>query len=119
MLSPNPEQSLENRKSQGKVKYGIVLIKIIINRLAKQLISNGEHSFFSEIPDKKDAQSSKNRNLDMLLISAPSGRFPWARLQPLPLLTLSPGSSARAVPTGVAALRSNQLYPLSMIGKFG
>ncbi len=86
MLSPSPEQSLENRKSQGKVKYSIVLIKIIIKRLVKQLISNGEHSFFSEKPDKKDAQSSKNRNLDMPLISAPSGRFPWARFQPLPLL---------------------------------
>ena len=48
----------------------------------------------------------------MQLISAPSGRFPWARLQPLPSLTLSPGSSARAVPTGVTSLRSNQLDPL-------
>ncbi|AUD15310.1 hypothetical protein CXF77_00580 [Planococcus sp. MB-3u-09] len=34
------------------------------------------------------------------------GRFPRARPQPLPSLTLSPGSSARAVPAGVAALHS-------------
>jgi len=48
----------------------------------------------------------------MPLIFAESGRFPWARLQTLPSLMLSPGSSARAVSTGVAALRSNQLRPL-------
>ena len=56
------------------------------------------------------------KNVDMPLISAPSGRFPWARLKPLPSLTLSPGSSARAVPTGVAALHPNQLGPLYIIG---
>ncbi|TQR17835.1 hypothetical protein FG384_17085 [Psychrobacillus vulpis] len=56
------------------------------------------------------------------LISVTGGRFPPAWLQPLPLLlrklvakinfaTLSPGSSAHAIPAGVAAFPSNQLAP--------
>ena len=42
------------------------------------------------------------------LISVPSGRFPRARLQP-PRHCVPAGSSARAVPAGVAALHYNQL----------
>jgi len=42
------------------------------------------------------------------LISASGERFLRARLQPLPSLTLSPGSSARAGPARVVAFRSNQ-----------
>ncbi|MEK3979114.1 hypothetical protein MKY37_08450 [Psychrobacillus sp. FSL K6-2836] len=89
---------------------------------------------------KEDTRSFKNRNIDMPLISAPGGRFPWARLQSprhseknAPAVTrrkdigqkkltnvFPAGLSARApvaplsvqktfaVPTGVAALRSNQ-----------
>ena len=77
---------------------------------------------------KEDTRSFKIRNIDMPLISAPGGRFPWARLQsPRHSKTYAPavtrrkdigqkkltnvfpaGLSARAAPTGVAALRSNQ-----------
>ncbi|WP_432358834.1 hypothetical protein [Sporosarcina sp. UB5] len=42
------------------------------------------------------------------LISIPIGRFPRARLQP-PRHFVPVGSSARAVPAGVADLHSNQL----------
>ena len=45
------------------------------------------------------------------LISVPGGRFPRARLQP-PRHCVPAGSSARAVPAGVAALHSNQLLPI-------
>ena len=44
-------------------------------------------------------------------ISVPSGRFPRARLQS-PRHCVPAGSSARAVPAGVAALHSNQLVLL-------
>ena len=41
------------------------------------------------------------------LISASGGRFPRAWLQP-PRRFARPGSSAQAIPAGVAAFRSNQ-----------
>jgi len=44
----------------------------------------------------------------ILLISVSGGRFPWARLQS-PRHYVPVGLSARAVPTGVATLHSNQL----------
>lgn len=43
-----------------------------------------------------------------MLISTPGGRFPWTRLQSRRHFVPA-GLSARAIPTGVAALRSNQL----------
>jgi len=42
-----------------------------------------------------------------MLISTPGGRFPRAWLQP-PRRYAPAGSSAQAIPAGVAALRSNQ-----------
>ena len=55
---------------------------------------------------------SSTRFLIGPLISVPGGRFPRARLQP-PRHCVPAGSSARAVPAGVAALHSNQLLPIN------
>ena len=51
------------------------------------------------------------------LISTPGGRFPRARLQS-PRHCVPAGLSARAVPAGVATLRSNQQNPLLINGKY-
>ena len=50
------------------------------------------------------------------MISVPSGRFPRARPQPPRREGRAPvGSSARAVPAGVAAQHSNQLESVGVI----
>ena len=49
-----------------------------------------------------------------MLILALGGRFPWARLQS-PRHFVPVGLSARVIPTGVAALRSNQQSLLKRI----
>ena len=49
------------------------------------------------------------------LSSTSDGRFPWARLQS-PRHCVPAGLSARAIPTGVAALRSNQRYLFKVNG---
>ena len=48
-----------------------------------------------------------NNKILTTLISTSGGRFPWARLQS-PRHFVPAGLLARAVPTGVATLRSNQ-----------
>jgi hypothetical protein len=66
--------------------------------LVKQIVENKQFKKQSNKKNRaKDAWYFKNRNMDMPLITAKDGRFPWARLQPFP--SLRPGSSARAVPT--------------------
>ena len=61
---------------------------------------------------QKDARSSKNKNLDIPLISASSGSFPWARLQPLPSLASVQGLQLALFPLESRGLRFNQLGSL-------
>ena len=67
------------------------------------------------------ASEFHNRELSVykriMLVYAPGGRFPWARLQS-PRHYVPAGLSARAVPTGVAAFRSNQQNKCIRIVKY-